>query len=270
TVQVVIQQCLHRYLHQPASILWGLGLSFHWTPHFAVLQRDVLGNATTSSSPSHVAAVEESFADLSIDEEEEALLMMGSGDPWLMVGKDPMVVPLVTVDFWVLVYDLPHGFMSEMVAMFRQSERLCNLVFGYERMQGRRGWLKGWLAPIISMCGRQDLLKEVSFSLSTGHAQSARRLPWKPYTGMSENGYDHGFILCFVAFKFEVAWLLEPSCEDEVQRFGYGVMGFVSLDLHNGMDPTEEVLSYLVDVMLVLNLAYDKEELYWEQLARMN
>ncbi|MBA0676461.1 hypothetical protein Goari_017937, partial [Gossypium aridum] len=91
----------------------------------------------------------------------------------LKVGKDPMVVPLVTMDFWVLVYDLPHGFMSEMVAMqlarvstlfrfsrrskilslggiflygFRQSERQCNLVFGYERMQGRRGWLKGWLA----------------------------------------------------------------------------------------------------------------------------
>ncbi|MBA0705885.1 hypothetical protein Golax_018036, partial [Gossypium laxum] len=32
----------------------------------------------------------------------------------LKVGKDPMVVPLVTMDFWVLVYDLPHGFMSEM------------------------------------------------------------------------------------------------------------------------------------------------------------
>ncbi|MBA0580576.1 hypothetical protein Gorai_022786, partial [Gossypium raimondii] len=340
-----------------------------------------------------MAAMEESLADLSIDEEEEALLMMGSGDPgvgclmrtilwWMQIesrrggpwkfnfhlllmhqlkdGKDPMVVPLVTVDFWVLVYDLPHGFMSEMVAMhldiarvstlfrfsrrskilssggiflygFRQSERQCNPVFGYERMQGRRGWLKGWLAPVISGCGRQDLgfrrrasvvfqhnvvwaisvgsrksapivSKEVSFYLSIGHAQSARQSPWEPYTGKSErrclfylyygdpsfswkqncrvslrsysgshihilinkdsdgkcwrcmgfygalkelrwveswnlsrqldncpnNGYDHGFILYFVAFKFEVAWLLEPSCEDEVQRFGYGAMGFVS------------------------------------------
>ncbi|MBA0759907.1 hypothetical protein Gotri_022718 [Gossypium trilobum] len=31
-------------------------------------------------------------------------------------GGDPMVVPLFTMDFWVLVHDLPHGFMSEMVA----------------------------------------------------------------------------------------------------------------------------------------------------------
>ncbi|MBA0706201.1 hypothetical protein Golax_018326 [Gossypium laxum] len=31
-------------------------------------------------------------------------------------GGDPMVVPLFTVDFWVLVHDLPYDFMFEMVA----------------------------------------------------------------------------------------------------------------------------------------------------------
>ncbi|KAK5845222.1 hypothetical protein PVK06_001382 [Gossypium arboreum] len=42
------------------------------------------------------------------------------------------------------------------------------------------------------------------------------------------------------------------------------------LDLLNGMDPTEEVLSNLVDVKLVFNLSYDMEELYWEHMARVN
>ncbi|MBA0755070.1 hypothetical protein Gogos_021990 [Gossypium gossypioides] len=32
-------------------------------------------------------------------------------------GEDPMAVRLVTVDFWVLVLDLPHGFMSELGAI---------------------------------------------------------------------------------------------------------------------------------------------------------
>ncbi|MBA0674691.1 hypothetical protein Goari_016274, partial [Gossypium aridum] len=31
-------------------------------------------------------------------------------------GDEPMVMPLFTVDFWVLFHDLPHGFMLEMVA----------------------------------------------------------------------------------------------------------------------------------------------------------
>ncbi|KAK5818581.1 hypothetical protein PVK06_023523 [Gossypium arboreum] len=31
-------------------------------------------------------------------------------------GDEPMVVPLFTVDFWVLIHDLPDGFMPEMVA----------------------------------------------------------------------------------------------------------------------------------------------------------
>ncbi|MBA0819250.1 hypothetical protein Gohar_019477 [Gossypium harknessii] len=29
---------------------------------------------------------------------------------------DPMAMPLFTVNFWVLIHDLPHGFMFEMVA----------------------------------------------------------------------------------------------------------------------------------------------------------
>lgn len=31
-------------------------------------------------------------------------------------GDDPIVVPLFTVDFFVLIHDLPHEFMPEMVA----------------------------------------------------------------------------------------------------------------------------------------------------------
>nr|KJB47906.1 hypothetical protein B456_008G047000 [Gossypium raimondii] len=34
----------------------------------------------------------------------------------LRYGDDPKNVPLFNVDFWVLVQDLPHGFMSELVA----------------------------------------------------------------------------------------------------------------------------------------------------------
>ncbi|MBA0821706.1 hypothetical protein Goarm_018546, partial [Gossypium armourianum] len=34
---------------------------------------------------------------------------------WLKDGDEPMVLPLFTVDFWVLFHDL-HGFMPEMVA----------------------------------------------------------------------------------------------------------------------------------------------------------
>ncbi|KAH1072541.1 hypothetical protein J1N35_024869 [Gossypium stocksii] len=50
-----------------------------------------------------------------------------AGSPWnfnsyflvmcrLKDGDDPKIVPLFNVDFWVLVQDLPHGFMSELVA----------------------------------------------------------------------------------------------------------------------------------------------------------
>ncbi|MBA0790642.1 hypothetical protein Gohar_015278, partial [Gossypium harknessii] len=50
-----------------------------------------------------------------------------AGGPWnfnshllvmhqLKYGDEPMVMPLFTVDFWVLFHDLPHGFMPEMMA----------------------------------------------------------------------------------------------------------------------------------------------------------
>ncbi|MBA0792840.1 hypothetical protein Gohar_017303, partial [Gossypium harknessii] len=84
-----------------------------------------------------MADVEETLADLTIEEEKEEVALpldlKGSkggdcgGGHWsfnshllimhrLKGGGDPMVVPLFTVDFWVLVHDLPHSFMSEMVA----------------------------------------------------------------------------------------------------------------------------------------------------------
>ncbi|KAH1091784.1 hypothetical protein J1N35_019041 [Gossypium stocksii] len=98
-----------------------------------------------------MTVVEEILADLSIEEEEEVVtISLGLGEPgggvsyehcfvgifltsnminlplmkatlanvWHLVGggEDPMAVPLVTIDFWVLVIDLPHRFMSELIA----------------------------------------------------------------------------------------------------------------------------------------------------------
>ncbi|KAH1130500.1 hypothetical protein J1N35_001878 [Gossypium stocksii] len=53
--------------------------------------------------------------------------LIKAGGPWnfnshllvmhqLKDGDEPMVVPLFIVDFWVLIHDLPDGFMPEMVA----------------------------------------------------------------------------------------------------------------------------------------------------------
>ncbi|MBA0550781.1 hypothetical protein Golob_021697 [Gossypium lobatum] len=91
-----------------------------------------------------MANVEETLADLTIEEEKEEVALpldsKGSeggvsyencfdcgGGHWsfnshllimhrLKGGGDPMVVPLFTVHFWVLIYDLPYDFMFEMVA----------------------------------------------------------------------------------------------------------------------------------------------------------
>lgn len=35
---------------------------------------------------------------------------------WLKEGEDPLTVPLFSVDFWILIHDLPLGFMSETAA----------------------------------------------------------------------------------------------------------------------------------------------------------
>ncbi|MBA0676771.1 hypothetical protein Goari_018229 [Gossypium aridum] len=71
-----------------------------------------------------MADVEETLADLTIEDEKEEDCGGGhwSFNSHLLImhrlkgGGDPMVVPLFTVDFWVLVHDLPYDFMFEMVA----------------------------------------------------------------------------------------------------------------------------------------------------------
>ncbi|KAK9044024.1 hypothetical protein V6N11_072347 [Hibiscus sabdariffa] len=102
-------------------------------------------------------------------------------------------------------------------------------------------------------------------------------------------------------FRFEAAWLLEDSCEREVQALWEQSAGSVPDRLRwvsNGLvrwiarirherrfsikalqrklealceeDPTDDILGEVVNAKLALNLEYDRSELYWEQRARKN
>lgn len=102
-------------------------------------------------------------------------------------------------------------------------------------------------------------------------------------------------------FKFEVAWLMEESCEVKVSWFWKEMAGivldrlrYVSVGLNNwynqircekkmtkttlrnqleqlsALFPSEVVLEELVYIHLSMNLEANKDELYWEQRARVN
>ncbi|KAL4325602.1 hypothetical protein GQ457_11G004690 [Hibiscus cannabinus] len=102
-------------------------------------------------------------------------------------------------------------------------------------------------------------------------------------------------------FKFEAAWLIEDSCEPEVQKLWVESSGFLPDRLRymsRGLDawfrklkashkfttksltkrleqltellPSDNVLEEMMEVKLALNLEADKSELYWEQRARAN
>ncbi|KAL4278813.1 hypothetical protein GQ457_03G026150 [Hibiscus cannabinus] len=107
--------------------------------------------------------------------------------------------------------------------------------------------------------------------------------------------------LQFWHFRFEASWLLESSCEEEVERLWSSSVGTVPerlLMVSLGLDKwfrklkrekklsirelqrriddlsnqlvSDEVLGDLVQSKLELNLELDKEEIYWEQRARAN
>ncbi|KAL4318018.1 hypothetical protein GQ457_18G000980 [Hibiscus cannabinus] len=102
-------------------------------------------------------------------------------------------------------------------------------------------------------------------------------------------------------FKFEAAWLIEDSCEPEVQKLWVESSGFLPDRLRymsRGLDawfrklkasrkfttksltkrleqltellPSDNVLEEMMEVKLALNLEADKSELYWEQRSRAN
>ncbi|KAA3487437.1 reverse transcriptase [Gossypium australe] len=56
-------------------------------------------------------------------------------------------------------------------------------------------------------------------------------------------------------FQFEAKWCLESSFEEMVRKW---------------WDPSDENLTEITKVQLGLNLEADKEELFWEQRARVN
>ncbi|KAK8489535.1 hypothetical protein V6N11_066323 [Hibiscus sabdariffa] len=90
------------------------------------------------------------------------------------------------------------------------------------------------------------------------------------------SGQKVNFQLAFFGrwhFRFEVAWLLEDSCDKEVQSLWEQSSGMVPDRLHWALceeDPTYDILGEVVDAKLALNLEYDRSELYWEQRARKN
>ncbi|KAE8720958.1 hypothetical protein F3Y22_tig00017808pilonHSYRG00181 [Hibiscus syriacus] len=141
--------------------------------------------------------------------------------------------------------------------------------------------------------------------------------PWKdmfPHyllQHLSHTFYDHCPLLLDTTFhkkairrwhfRFEASWLMEASCEDEVNRLWTETNGTVLEKLNhvsNGLDkrfknicqinrlssaelqskltthvelqPTDEVLEKIVDTKLQLNLEMDKTGLYWEQRAHVN
>ncbi|KAA3468763.1 reverse transcriptase [Gossypium australe] len=62
-------------------------------------------------------------------------------------------------------------------------------------------------------------------------------------------------------FRFERMWLLEESCEDEVQSI---------LNALYNAPPDDENSEEIIEAKLDLNLEIDKTELYWEKRARSN
>ncbi|KAK5770921.1 hypothetical protein PVK06_047081 [Gossypium arboreum] len=102
-------------------------------------------------------------------------------------------------------------------------------------------------------------------------------------------------------FRFEASWLMEESCEREVNRIwaessgdvpskvramGVGFEGWFrrirkqkfitkkklewQLSKLNEAIPTDDILGAIVETKLALNMEADREELYWEQRARAN
>ncbi|GMJ02632.1 hypothetical protein HRI_003932400 [Hibiscus trionum] len=102
-------------------------------------------------------------------------------------------------------------------------------------------------------------------------------------------------------FRFEASWLLEDSCEPEVQKLWAASVGSIPKKLRQvgvGLEnwfrklkmarkitvkglkeqltqlceqnPTDDILAEITDVKLNLNFEMEKEELYWEQRARVN
>ncbi|GMI84759.1 hypothetical protein HRI_002145200 [Hibiscus trionum] len=105
----------------------------------------------------------------------------------------------------------------------------------------------------------------------------------------------------FEHFRFEAAWLVEESCEQEVSRLWNASAGSIPTRLRqvgeglnswfrtlrkekritvtdlktrlkelSELHPSDEVLGEILDTKIALNLEADREELYWEQRARAN
>ncbi|GMI97500.1 hypothetical protein like AT1G43760 [Hibiscus trionum] len=102
-------------------------------------------------------------------------------------------------------------------------------------------------------------------------------------------------------FRFEASWLLEESCEEEVNNLWLTFRGGFLERLHftcNGLDawfkkirkekritkkdlteklerlnnliPTDDILGDILDTKVALNFELDRDELYWEQRVRSN
>ncbi|GMI76000.1 hypothetical protein HRI_001269300 [Hibiscus trionum] len=102
-------------------------------------------------------------------------------------------------------------------------------------------------------------------------------------------------------FRFEAAWLLEDSCEEEVKHLWESTAGLVPhrlQQLSQGLElwfkrirkeknitmadlrkklshlqnlhPSDDALEEITNVKLAMNLQIDREEVYWEQRARVN
>ncbi|KAA3480336.1 hypothetical protein EPI10_020778 [Gossypium australe] len=79
--------------------------------------------------------------------------------------------------------------------------------------------------------------------------------------------------------RFNVNWILEESCERCIKDFGdlsrlSSPMKSEGLDLELEelilVEPDEDSLIELMEVKLTLNIEADKDELFWEQRARVN
>ncbi|PPD69678.1 hypothetical protein GOBAR_DD33443 [Gossypium barbadense] len=84
--------------------------------------------------------MEESIAGLPIADEEEETILLG-----LHEGEDPMSIQLYWVDFWMLIYDLLHGFLPKAIAkqlgsfigVFLEYDALA-IQLGYKRIMRLR------------------------------------------------------------------------------------------------------------------------------------
>lgn len=104
----------------------------------------------------------------------------------LKEGDDPLTVPLSWVDFWILIYDVPMGFMSEAVA--RQLGDFVGSFLEYDSSSSQLSYKRiMWVRVRVDV--RKSLKRRKSITLPNGKSSFVRF------------EYDKLTLFCFICGK---------------------------------------------------------------------